>query len=239
MLLDRIIPRFKLQLLYNNSEYCWLRFHVNTPDRRVPKMSSMVWMQREFTAISCNFTTVVLPVSGNVYEVYFRKLLRTKFEKQLFCKILETLINHIDTSVGSVIFCSELKLFQYNIPLFLSNYVKFTYCYNMCSNIFDPTTYDEIRAMTMYMTYGLLFLKNSNMTNMPTETHGPLVAYTGERPKPAMGKFDHKTVYVNEGTRAMQSVDKCADLGAHSNFTEVILKVRLHEKTQKLMQYIV
>lgn len=130
----------------------------------------------------------------------------------------------------SLIFCSELKYFVDNPLLFISNYVKFSYCYSLNQDIFDPKLYEEIKAMTLYMCHCALFMSTGNLTNMPVDTHGPLIAYTGERPKVLLSKFRHggkHAVYVNEGTRAMQAMNKCSDMGARSNYVEVVSKISL------------
>nr|AHW98279.1 P47 [Nilaparvata lugens endogenous nudivirus] len=234
-LFDRIKPRFNLGLLYGNQDYLWVRYHART-EFEFPRQYRITFRKNDKCKVF-TFDVTRLSVCDRIYEVYVKKL-PDKVQTRATSLIVSTLINKIDM-YGSVIFCSELKHFQYNTTLFLSNYVKFTYCYTTYSNIFDPISYDEIRAMSVYITYGLLFLKNSNMTNMPTETHGPLIAYTGEKPKPALSKFDSNTVYTNEGCRAMQSVDKTSDLGSTSNFIEVVLELSFDfENLSQLLDYV-
>lgn len=148
---------------------------------------------------------------------------------------LESLLHRYGTGdTYSLIFCSELKHFVENPLLFISNFVKFTYCYSLNQDVFDPKRYEEIKAMTLYTTQCALFMSTGNLTNMSTDTHGPLVAYTGERPKVLLSKFRHGERHNNEGTRAMQTMNKSSDVGARSNYIEVVSKVlldssRLHD----------
>lgn len=238
-ILDRIIPVLKTDLLYTNPKVVWIRFHtfnanfilptrvvmsnvrgniINKFDKHVINIIPTV--TNGGSDVHLNYELVVLPVCENVYEVYM------EHNPIMIAAMVSCLIDYID-GIGNVIFCSELKLFHYNPLLFLSNYLKFSYCYGMPRGIFDPVDFDEIRTMVLYMFYGLLFLKTNNLTNMPSETHGPLIAYNGERPRAALSKFDSEKIYVNEGTRAMLAMDKASDMGSLSNFIEIVARINL------------
>lgn len=165
----------------------------------------------------------IFKVCDKVYEIYVFKTSTASNSIKL-----DSLLNRYGTDdTYSLIFCSELKYFIENPLLFVSNFVKFTYCYSLNQDIFDPKQYDEIKAMTLYMTQCALFMSTGNLTNMSTDTHGPLVAYTGERPKVLLSKFSHGEEHNNEGTRAMQTMNKSSDLGARSNYIEVVSKISL------------
>lgn len=121
---------------------------------------------------------------------------------------IDSVIRRIEREYdGIIIYCTELPHFLYNPLLFLSNYLKFYWCSVRKRYLFDPTSAEDIRLMVYYLTHGLLFTRTKNLTNMPTDTHNPFIAYTGERPKNAMSKFNSDTVYNVEGTRAMLTVD--------------------------------
>lgn len=132
---------------------------------------------------------------------------------------------------GIIIYCTELSHFMYSQLLFLSNYLKFHWCSVRKRYLFDPTSAEDIQFMVYYLTYGLLFTRTKNLTNMPTDTHNPLIAYTGERPKNAMAKFDNDTVYNVEGTRAMLTIDMGSDFGARSNFIEITSQIEIDSHT--------
>lgn len=172
----------------------------------------------------------IFKVCDNVYEVYAIKTSTASNSIKL-----ASLLNRYGIGdTYSLIFCSELKHFVDSPLLFISNYVKFSYCYSLNQDIFDPKLYEEIKVMTLYMSQCALFMSTGNLTNMSMDTHGPLIAYTGERPKVLLSKFRHcgkNAVHVNEGTRAMQAMNKCSDTGARSNYVEVVSKISLDPST--------
>jgi len=199
--IDRIRPITKIDLAYTHPTLIWVRFYTN--NRNLPKNI-------------LNFNTLV--VCEKVYEAYGPKNISNMHE---FLRELESQYN------ADLIFCSELPSFLYNPLLFLSNYTKFMWCYALNRNIFDPHSYNDIRTMTVFMTYGLMFLKTNNLSSMPQNTHGPLISCSGERPKVALGKFNTGKIFINEGSRAMQSMNKASDFGTCSNFIEGIVHVDL------------
>lgn len=201
--IDRITPVIKQTLLYNNPSMVWIRFYTNRP------------MDVEYMPGN------VVPVSEQVYELYTPK-------SKTIARDVSRIITYLEEEwSANIVFCSELSLFLYNKLLFVSNYIKFMWCYVMNRDIFNPTTADDYRTLCIYMTYSMLFLKTSNLTNMPEETHNPLIAYTGERPKIAMSKFKTDRVYVVEGNRAMQTVNRGSDFGVKSHFMEIVSTVEL------------
>lgn len=207
--LDRIKPQFKLDLAYNHPTSIWIRFY--TLNRNIEQVCSVS---------PANIT--LLPVSnGVIYELYMNK------NTTLAIKMINLLEREYD---ADIIFCSELPMFHYNSLLFLSNYIKFMWCYAFNRDIFDPISARDIRALSIYATYGLLFLNTNNLTNMPLETHNPFIACTGERPKMAISKFEKNKVYINEGSRALQTLNKASDFGTKSNFIETIIELDMSGK---------
>lgn len=205
--LDRIRPQLKIDLAHSHPNSIWVRFystHENITD------TSTTW------TILQRFN--ILKVCDKVYEAY-----GTKDASDVF-RLMTALEKDFD---ADLIFCSELALFLEKPLLFLSNYVKFMWCYTVNRHIFDPHTASDIRTLVVYMTYGLMFLNTNNLTNMPQSTHGPLTVCTGERPKNALSKFNKKTLYINEGSRALQIMNKASDFGTCSNYIEVISEVEL------------
>lgn len=243
----RITPKIQDNILYTNVDFMWLRVHrkraAEVKKLRIPETktfrsydqaqkyvrntrgSRIVGGGADYT-VTTEHTTDVFKVCDNVYEIYVAKTSPASDT----LKLNHLLCRYGANNAYSLIFCSELKRFRGTPLLFISNYVKFHYCYHMKRDVFDPSRYDELRAAAVYTTQCALFMDTANLTNMPPDTHGPLVAYTGERPKVLMSKFRDdagRRRYVNEGTRAMQSVDRGSDLGARSNYVEVVSKVRL------------
>ena len=199
---NRIIPTIKPIILYAHPTKIWIRFRLPLPlSGPVPN---------------------VFHISDNVYEKYL--------EKSRDCPSLATIARLESEHAADIIFCSELSLFLNDKLLFISNYVKFMYCYTTDSPIFDPRTHLELKYVSIYLTYSLLFLNTSNLTTMRPNTHNPLIAYTGERPKLALSKCSTSTIYNVEGSRAMQSMDLGSDFGMKSNFVEVIAEVELNDE---------
>ncbi|ATY70215.1 OrNV p47-like [Tomelloso virus] len=197
--IDRIKPHRKIDLAFSHPTSIWIRYYSDRDD------------------IEINNTTI-LKVSEDVYEMYCSKNI------QMLFNILTTLENEYNVDL---IFCSELPAFSYNPLLFLSNYIKFMWCYALNRDIFNPTSYDDVRILSLYTTYGLMFLNTNNLSSMPSTTHGPMISCSGERPKVALGKFDPNKEYINEGSRAMQSLNKPSDFGTCSNFIEIITEIDL------------
>lgn len=197
--LDRIKPQIKIDLLYTHPNSIWVRFYSKCPDINIKGYN-------------------ILQISPCVYEAYGGKNI-TDVSRMM--RLLETEYN------ADLIFCSELSAFLYNPQLFLSNYLKFMWCYALNRDVFNPTSYSDIRTMVVYMTFGLLFLNTNNLSNMPRNTHGPFISCTGERPKIALSKFNSNQLYINEGSRALQTLNKASDFGTNSNFLEIISKVTI------------
>ncbi|KAG8362573.1 p47 [Fopius arisanus] len=199
--MDRIIPNIKTVILYNHPTLVWIRFHCeNIINITIPQLT-------------------IVPVNDSVYEAYMNK---TRNAVRSISDIIQRLENEY---AADIIFCSELSYFMENKLLFVSNYVKFTWCYAMSRDIFDPQNFEDLRVMSIYMTYSLMFLNTTNLTNMSDVTHNPLIAYTGERPRTAIARFNPLKTYTVEGNRAMQTVDKGSDFGTKSNFIEIISHV--------------
>lgn len=173
---------------------------------------------------------VTFEISKNVYESYVHKTTkRSNLIKQ------EALINHYDSKPGcSLIFSSELAYFKYNVLLFVSNFIKFMYCYATNQNTFDPQSYNDFRILNIYICEACLFISSTNLSNMTTKTHGPLIAYTSERPKTLLNRMQNET-FVNEGSRAMQSMNMASDIGVRSNMIEISAKLysNISEKNEK------
>lgn len=209
---DRIVPIIKPTILYSHPRYVWIRFHV-----------SRDMLSRE-AMCSLNFGRLV-ELGDDIYELYVEKL-RGLDVRRMVLDIMNDLEQHWR---ADLIFCSELSFFHDNVLLFLSNYVKFVWCNLTETKCFDPRTYEDVRLTVVYLTYGLLFIGGSNLSNMSEKTHPPLVAYTGERPKNAMSKFRSTKTYVVEGTRSMQTMDLPSDNGTKSNYIEVVSLISLDD----------
>lgn len=163
---------------------------------------------------------LVFEISKNVYESYVHKTTkRSNLIKQ------EALVNYYDSKPQcSLIFSSELAYFKYNVLLFVSNFLKFMYCYATNQNTFNPQSYNDFKILNIYICEASLFLSSTNLSNMSPVTHGPLVAYTSERPKTLLNKMQNRT-FVNEGSRAMQSINLSSDIGVRSNMIEISAKL--------------
>lgn len=203
---DRIKPVIKLDLTYNHPVSIWIRFYSTVNRDRLENICN----------VAPNVTLLPVNNSGVVYELYLLK------NTNLATRLMILLEKEYD---ADIIFCSELSMFHYNSLLFLSNYIKFMWCYTFNRDIFDPNSARDTRTLSIYATYGLLFLETNNLTNMPLKTHNPFIACTGERPKMAISKFEKNKVYINEGSRALQTLNKPSDFGTKSNFIENIIEI--------------
>jgi hypothetical protein len=203
---DRIKPKFQLDLVYNHPVSIWIRFYTKVDRNHLENICN----------VAPNVTLLPVNNSGVVYELYLIK------NVNLAARLMNILEKEYD---ADLIFCSELPMFHYNSLLFLSNYIKFMWCYSLNRDIFDPILPHDVKALSIYSTYGLLFLNTNNLTNMPRETHNPFIACTGERPKMAISKFEKNKVYINEGSRALQTLNKPSDFGTKSNFIENIIEI--------------
>lgn len=203
-------PKIKHSILHSHPESIWIRFYSAHPDIT----SRGILEDKDYHIIT---------ICRNVYEFYINKtcpevdLIRTNLA-------LQTLERCYD---ADIIFCSELSYFSYNKLLFISNYVKFTWCYLLDRQIFNPSTAKDFKTLCVYMMHSLLFLKSNNLAHMSTATHNPLIAYTGERPRTAMNKFDTQAIYQAEGHRAMMTIDKSGDFGSKSNHIEIISDIKI------------
>ncbi|XP_025194295.1 uncharacterized protein LOC112593916 [Melanaphis sacchari] len=169
---------------------------------------------------------VVFEIASNVYESYvYKTTKRSNSLKQ------EALLDYYDSkSKCSLIFSSELAFFKYNVLLFISNFIKFMYCYATNQNTFDPKTYNDFKILNIYICEACLFIDSTNLSNMSSKTHGPLIAYTSERPKTLLNKMQNE-IFVNEGSRAMQSMNLASDIGVRSNMIEI--SAMLHSDVYK------
>ncbi|XP_053206210.1 uncharacterized protein LOC128390505 [Panonychus citri] len=140
----------------------------------------------------------------------------------------ELLVETIEKKLqGEVIFLSDLRYLYYSQSLFISNFISFHYCYQEPPKFIpNPKTYEEMEVFNNILLQSLLFWMTDNLSIMPLETHGPLIAYSGERPLPALKKFQRKYPaehkYIVEGTRAMQSIDESPDIGATTTYIEIV-----------------
>lgn len=217
---DNVIkPNINIDLLYNHPTKIWIRFYCRN--------------QKYIAIVDTKFKYHIYEIAPNVYEAYGGKDIADAF---IAMNELETKYN------ADLIFCSELDIFMRdkkntekmhaNMLLGLSNYIKFMWCYTLNRIIFDVSSDEDVKLLHCYMTYGLLFFgletfKTKNLSTMSTTTHNPIIVCTGERPKIALSKFDKSTIYNNEGSRALQSLDQSSDYGTTSNFIEVISDIDL------------
>lgn len=211
---DIIIPELKEDILYSHPIYIWIRFYsenyIDLPKIKVHK------------------------IGDNIYEAYFKKTknnvscqICTKEGKvKVTCSknnyIVTNFIRLIDIWGGQVIFCSELDLFRYNLSLFISNFVKFMYCYESGNLIFEIYNTVQAKLVNSLFITCFIFLNSSNARLMSDATHGPLIKYTGDNPANELKKCKYNHLYNNTGSRAAISMDSPDDMGAFSNYIEII-----------------
>lgn len=181
---DRIVPIIKIDILHTNPDIGWVRFESL-------KIGSLTTI--------CGYLLLKVYEHENVC-VYEANGSRYAQDLEL---LLVTLENDYD---ADIIFCSELSYFSHDKLTFISNYLKFMWCYDMNRDIFDPETYDELRKVNLFITYSLRFLETNNLSNLPPSTTDPLHISTGERPGNGLNKFPPNKTYTIESTRGFQAI---------------------------------
>lgn len=247
-----IIPNIKTGMLYSSQDICWVRIYCYKKGQieemkkdialiRFTKIHSTTTFLEDENAATAATTSnekkakkqqSVIPEEHNylsyvqfddessVFEIYYFKSKKT---------IL--LINYLEAKYKcAIIFSSALKVFKFNLLLFISNYIKFMWCYIESRLVFDPSELHEQRRIIIFIIYGILFINTDNLSCLNPETCNPLISYTGEKPKEALLKYikmQPDTVYRCEGARPMISIDKSDDFGAISNFIEIICNINI------------
>lgn len=207
---NTMMPKIKHTILHSHPTFIWIRFYTTYPD-----IMKVRFLEDNNYHISV--------VCENVYEFHINKTVH-----DIDIAITNKIINVLEQCYDSdIIFCSELQYFSYNKLLFISNYVKFVWCYLLDKQIFNPSTMRDFKTLCIYMIHAFLFLQSNNLAHMSTATHNPLIAYTGERPRTAINKFNTNTVYRVEGHRAMMTIGKSGDFGCKSNFVEIISDIEI------------
>lgn len=199
-----IIPEIKDSFLYSNKFYMWIRYYSTQPIK----------------FHNDAYHIVQIGNSNTVYEVYMPKL-KISEDPITLCRA----IDKIELAGGQIVFCSEMQFLKNRTLLFISNYIKFHFCYKKHAAIFEIHTFSDYALLNCLMTNSFLFLNSKNLTMMPDTTHGPLIQYTGERAKLYYNKFLNKPHYNNEGSRATISMDGPSDIGACSNYVEVVSRI--------------
>lgn len=206
---NRILPMIKIDLMHTHAGKIWFRFYTYKPIENV------------------NPDHVLIEIYPNVYEYYISKKPvngRTNASSpvlQYKRQVIE-LIKKFETEyAASMIFCSEISLFVDHPLVFLTNYIRFMWCYSLNRCVYDPVSHEDHGQVGQYFSYGLMFLNTNNLTYMPKSTHGPLPACSGERPKVALAKFKESETQIVDGSRSNQCMDKPSDFGTVSNYIEV------------------
>ena len=243
----RIIPVIKQNLLYTNKKYNWIRIyvkndkdlnkrkelfineklifkHLDSKNNFLQKNKDIIFSYKNESELQiiCSYKVKIVKITKNIYELYVK--VNKNIKNNLFK--IEYLLNFFDDKKNySIIFLSELQYLAYNPLLFISNFIKFSYCYFFDKNIFNPITFEETKTISMLLIEACLYLKTKNLSIMPSETHNIFQKLTGERPAIGITKCFKEQNYKNVeilGNRAMQCIDKPADIGANTNYIEII-----------------
>ena len=225
---EPIQPKISATFLYKNENQVWLRFLVNAKFSFTEIESELVQkIHPEHSANTCH----LICLTATLYEFYFPFTKRASIRHTTIDTLVECIENNFN---GHLIFISDLRYLYYSQSLFISNFISFYYCYHEPPQyIPNPKKYDEMEIFNNTLLQSLIFWMTDNLSIMPLETHGPLIAYSGERPSPALKKFHRKFgknhQYIVEGTRAMQSIDESPDIGANTTYIEVINSLDLEQ----------
>lgn len=219
-----IIPDIKPNILYSHNDFMWIRFFANSPN--LEELQELIpWLKISFVQINYE-----------VYELYIRK---NKYESDTPANelnhIIDIVFEYLSKKKYDIIFCSELILFKFNTQLFISNFVKFMFCYSQSKDVFELDTPDDYIAFNHYLLNCCLFLYTKNLANMSEETHSPLNNYTAERPGVLLNKTKDSQIHVVEGNRPLLSTDKPSDIGTTSTRIEVVHIVELSSDVMDLI----
>lgn len=212
---SKIKPIIKPDILYTHKNSIWIRCYIESTSHDIVS-NYKIYNSYDNTIINYS----VVDLGDSIFEIYVSKIL----PKNKNNTIIYNIINFLDEIDGFIIFCSELSAFQYSKLLFLSNYVKFMYCYQLNRKIFAPSSPKELETVSIYIISAISFFERTNLNSTSPSTHGPFIVQTGERPKAGFNRLGNK-VYNNVGSRAMISVNRPSDLGATSTLVEVVVKL--------------
>lgn len=210
---DAIIPDIKPNILYNHGDFVWIRFFAENDDF----MSELQMLLPHCRLSYCR-------LNDDVYELYVRK---SDSVVTKIMTVIETIIEYLDTKKNDIVFCSELILFKYNTQLFISNFVKFMFCYSQSKVVFELDTSEDHLAFNHYLLNCCLFSFTKNLANMSDETHSPLNNYTAERPSVLLNKNKDPKIHIVEGNRPLLSTDKHSDIGTTTTRIELVHSVVL------------
>lgn len=188
-------------------------------------------------------------LDSRIWEIYIEKNLVPKKIKQITFDI----INKLDAANYVIIYCTELKIFDYDILLFISNFLKFYYCILRNKLCFDPTTFQELKETSFLLVKCFMFLDVfnlrlnpntvncaiKNLSSLTPLTHGPLTVIQGERPKVNLKKnmtmCGPDYVHVIEGTRSLLSTLNRVDGGTESNYLEIITEIEINDCNNEIV----
>lgn len=216
---DLIIPEIKPNILFSHNHFVWIRFFVATAnDAEFINDIKSAYPKTKFSYCQIN---------DNVFELYVKK---TESDVSRLEQIVDCVLLYLDKKKHDIVFCSELILFKHNTQLFISNFIKFMFCYTQSKDVFELDTSDDYIAFNHYMLNCCLFLHTKNLANMSDKTHSPLNNYTAERPSVLLNKSKESEVHIVEGNRPLLSTDKHSDLGTSSTRIELVHSVDLKSK---------
>lgn len=157
----RVIPEITQNIVYSHKDLIWIRIIVPL-DFDCGKLNKL------------SFSPDVVIIDENIYELYVEK------HKKLYHPF--DMINELDRLGLEVVFCSEGSEFREYPQLFISNYIKFMFCYELSRNIFSIESVRDLFNVNLYILYSLLFLKTKNFTVLP-DTFSQFAKMVAERPK--------------------------------------------------------
>lgn len=225
-----IIPNIKTDMLYKNDKFIWIRFYLYK--NKKDDFNNSIYLN--------NNETKIIKINNNVFEIYFevQNKIGSCAYKALSDYTITNFIDFIDENkLGYIIFCSELSLFQYNFFLFLSNFIKFHFCYANQLDSFNPQTDEHYKSINTYTLHGIIFSSTKNANKMKTITHPPLISITGERPSDGINSaFQTNKKFDIVGARSMMCINNNSDYGTVSHFEEfsTILDTSYFKKKQNI-----
>lgn len=201
----RIIPdirsKSKIYMLYSHDQQVWIRFRSLKTD-----FSEM---------LNFHQSARVFNVKDHIWELYFPK----NKDKVKLKRDLEYFASGLEKSYDAdLIFVSELPFFFGKAdPVFLSNTVKFYWCYFTNREDFELKTFSDWEQFSNSFSMALLFLKTTNLNTPSDMTHAPIAAMMGEKPGRNLRTSCKKNpgkMYEATGSRSMAALGLPSDIGS-------------------------
>ena len=203
-----IIPNVSFIILYTNKNFQWVRIRIDSEKELI-----------NFPGYKYH-----VKLTDDIYEVYFNSV------------SVEEVFRYIETSsyIKRVSFYSDLKNMMMSKTIAnyvkLSNFVKFMLTYESHMLWPEDMKIDEKKSIDIliYMTYGTLFLKRTNLGNTRCKELSPFQVLSGTAPLNSLRlRLNDSDVHTITNIRDSQCLNDIPQIGSVSKCE---FSVKLNEK---------